>query len=44
VLYLPSHWFHYIVSLQKSGQCNVRSGTHVEGRPEFGGMKDIERC
>jgi hypothetical protein len=44
VLYLPSHWFHYIVSLQKSGQCNVRSGTHIEGRPEFGGMKDIEEC
>jgi hypothetical protein len=26
VLYVPSHWFHYIVSLQKSAQCNTRSG------------------
>ena len=26
VLYVPSHWFHYITSLQKSAQCNTRSG------------------
>ena len=25
VLYIPSHWFHYIISVQKSAQCNVRS-------------------
>ena len=24
-----SHWFHYIVSLQKSAQCNVRSVRHI---------------
>ena len=29
VLYIPSHWFHYIVSLQKSAQCNTRSGVSV---------------
>jgi hypothetical protein len=26
VLYLPSYWFHYIVSLDRSMQCNSRSG------------------
>ena len=44
VLYLPSHWFHYIVSLQKSAQCNTRSGIHQEGNPNFGGLHDVERC
>jgi len=29
VLYVPSHWFHYIVSLQKSAQCNTRSGVSM---------------
>lgn len=29
VLYLPTHWFHYIVSLDLNFQCNTRSGiTH----------------
>ena len=31
VLYLPSYWFHYIVSLDKSVQCNMRSGRGREG-------------
>jgi len=44
VLYIPSHWFHYIVSLQKSAQCNVRSGVQESGRPEFGGLEDVEEC
>lgn len=44
VLYIPSHWFHYIISLQKSAQCNVRSGIDVEGTPQFGGRKDVEEC
>jgi hypothetical protein len=26
VLYLPSNWFHYIVSLNLNYQCNIRSG------------------
>eukprot|EP00536_Pseudo-nitzschia_multiseries_P009000 jgi/Psemu1/306224/fgenesh1_kg.241_\ len=26
VLYLPSYWFHYIVSLDTNMQCNTRSG------------------
>jgi ribosomal protein L16 Arg81 hydroxylase len=26
VLYLPTHWFHYIVSLELNFQCNARSG------------------
>lgn len=27
VLYVPSYWYHHIVSLDESIQCNVRSGT-----------------
>mmetsp|Transcript_9713 Transcript_9713/g.16030 ORF Transcript_9713/g.16030 Transcript_9713/m.16030 type:complete len:97 (-) Transcript_9713:15-305(-) len=44
VLYVPSHWFHYIVSLQKSAQCNTRSGMHKEGNVNFGGLADVEEC
>jgi len=44
VLFLPSFWFHYIVSLQKSAQCNVRSGIDKQGRPDFGGVTDINHC
>ena len=44
VLYIPSHWFHYIVSLQKSAQCNTRSGIHEDGNPNFGGLTDVEKC
>ena len=41
VLYLPSHWFHYITSVQKSAQCNVRSGVDIEGDEIFGGKIDV---
>lgn len=41
VLYIPSHWFHYITSLQKSAQCNVRSGIDVEGDDVFGGQAEV---
>ena len=44
VLYIPSHWFHYIISLQKSAQCNTRSGRDKYGTEYFGGGKDVERC
>jgi hypothetical protein len=44
VLYVPCHWFHSITSLQKSSQCNVRSGLHVAGNPEFGGQKEVLQC
>jgi len=44
VLYVPSHWFHYIVSLQKSGQCNTRSGIHEEGNRNFGGLDTVLEC
>lgn len=30
VLYLPTHWFHYIVSLTTNFQCNTRSGIGTE--------------
>ena len=41
VLYIPSHWFHYITSLQKSAQCNVRSGVDKKGDEIFGGLADV---
>eukprot|EP00977_Amphora_coffeiformis_P007563 scaffold1663_cov171-Amphora_coffeaeformis.AAC.18 len=41
ILYIPSFWFHYIVSLQKSAQCNVRSGEDEEPHAEFGGYRDV---
>jgi hypothetical protein len=40
VLYIPSFWFHYIISLQYSIQCNSRSGTP----PNNAGESDIDRC
>jgi hypothetical protein len=43
VLYIPSHWFHYITSLQTSAQCNVRSGIDVEGDSFFGGQAEATR-
>lgn len=30
VLYLPSFWFHYIISLNINFQCNSRSGSSYE--------------
>ena len=44
ILYIPSHWFHYIVSLQKSAQCNVRSGREAHGSPEWGSSGDVVKC
>lgn len=44
MLYIPSHWFHYIVSLQKSAQCNVRSGREFKGSPEWGTSEDVLKC
>jgi len=41
VLFIPSHWFHYIISLQKNAQCNVRSGIRVEGNDQFGGQYHV---
>lgn len=32
VLYIPSYWFHYIVSQDGSVQCNTRSGSSIRGR------------
>jgi hypothetical protein len=37
-------WFHYIVSVQKSAQCNVRSGVEDEPHVEFGGKEDVQEC
>jgi hypothetical protein len=32
VLYIPSYWFHYIISTTVTAQCNSRSGNAVRGR------------
>ena len=40
VLYIPSYWFHYIVSLEYSIQCNSRSGSP----PREEGEKHIKAC
>ena len=40
VLYVPSFWFHYIISLEMSIQCNTRSGTPPSGV----GKSEISEC
>lgn len=40
VLYIPSFWFHYIVSLEFSIQCNSRSGFP----DSMIGQSDINKC
>jgi ribosomal protein L16 Arg81 hydroxylase len=37
-LYLPTFWFHFIVSLNMNYQCNARSGITYENR------KYIRQC
>jgi len=32
VLYLPTFWFHYIISLELNFQCNARSGASYENK------------
>ena len=46
VLYIPSFWFHYIISLQKSAQCNARSGLsrHTAISDIFGHRKEVRMC
>ncbi|RYH22135.1 hypothetical protein EON65_19670 [archaeon] len=34
-LYIPSYWFHYIISQDASIQCNARSGEGEQGREEI---------
>jgi len=38
VLYIPSYWLHYIISLGTNFQCNSRSG-HSDAR-----SKDVAQC
>jgi hypothetical protein len=40
VLYIPAYWFHYIIALQYSVQCNSRSGAPPNGE----GQDEIEDC
>jgi hypothetical protein len=35
MLYIPSFWFHYIVSQDASIQCNARSGESAAGKQEI---------
>ena len=44
MLYIPDVWFHYVTSLQKSCQCNGRSGLDPGPHEEFGGHAEIEQC
>jgi hypothetical protein len=34
-LFLPSYWFHYIISQDASIQCNARSGESNKGKDEI---------
>lgn len=38
IMFLPSFWFHYIISQDASIQCNARSGEAISGK------SDIEQC
>ena len=38
VMYLPTNWFHYIISLDLNFQCNTRSGVNEEY------MEDLAKC
>jgi hypothetical protein len=40
ILYVPSFWFHYIISLEMSIQCNTRSGLP----PSLVGKDEINEC
>jgi hypothetical protein len=40
VLYIPSYWFHYIISLEFNIQCNTRSG---KAEPKYG-WNEIKMC
>ena len=40
VLYIPSYWIHYIISLDYSIQCNTRSGSPLNGE----GETDLMKC
>lgn len=40
VLYLPTYWFHYIISLKYSIQCNSRSGFP----PKQQGKEHVAKC
>jgi hypothetical protein len=45
VLFIPSYWPHYVISLQKSSQCNCHC--HIKtgaGNPAFGGASDALMC
>ena len=35
VLYLPTFWFHYIISLELNYQCNTRSGVTMDYKDEI---------
>jgi hypothetical protein len=40
VLYIPAYWFHFVISMEYSFQCNSRSGA-----PEMKqGVADIAAC
>ena len=40
VLYIPSYWFHYVISMEYSAQCNTRHGSPSG---DFG-KQEIDDC
>lgn len=44
VMYLPKNWFHYIISIDRNYQCNIRSGTNLSSRHHFRLEDPIRKC
>jgi hypothetical protein len=44
VLYIPSYWFHYIVSLDNSIQCNTRNGRPDDATKGRGRHRQVPDC
>jgi len=44
IMYIPSNWFHYIITLQQTIQCNLRTTGEFEPHPVFGDAKTVEQC
>jgi len=39
MLFIPTHWFHHIISLNLNYQCNTRSGRDVTPY-----LQDVQKC
>lgn len=43
VLYVPPHWMHYIIQLQKNIQCNAFATADSIPHPIFGGREEVTK-